>query len=525
VPVAGADRVRLTSQIAVMDLIALGRFVLQREDDLTLAALLRSPLCGLGENDLYDLARDRKSDLWSALAAQHARFAGAHDFLARMLERADYAPPFEFYSHALTALGGREKLLARLGQESADAIEEFLGLTLAHERGHSPSLEGFLDWVERGGTEIKRDMERGRDEVRVMTVHGAKGLEADIVILPDTTSLPGGLNRSDGLIYGADGVLFPLPKADAPQVVRDARAAADEELMREHRRLFYVALTRARDRLCICGFEGKTGVRPGSWYELAEAAARQMDLNLSRGADEIRIIGTVEEEQTGRPAPEVAPDALPGWITRPAPPEPAVPDPIRPSDIAGTPAAFSPLDGGARRFLRGNIVHALLARLPDIAPADRRRIALGFARAHKLAAQDCEALVNETLAVLDDSQFAEAFGPDSRAEAALYARRPDLGLAAPIVGRLDRLAVLDDRVLILDFKTNRPAPAGEAEVPDAYLTQMALYRAGAQAVFPGRRVVCGLIFTDGPRLLHLSDVVLDARIAGISAGMAPRLDP
>ena len=105
-----------------------------------------------------------------------------------MLERADYAPPFEFYSHALTALGGRDKLLARLGPEAADAIEEFLSLTLTHERGHSPSLEGFLDWVERGGTEIKRDMERGRDEVRVMTVHGAKGLEADIVILPDTTA-------------------------------------------------------------------------------------------------------------------------------------------------------------------------------------------------------------------------------------------------------------------------------------------------------------------------------------------------
>ena len=524
VPVAGADRVRLTSQIAVMDLIALGRFVLQREDELTLAALLRSPLCGLEEADLYDLARGRKADLWSALAAQRTRFAQAHDFLARMLERADYAPPFEFYSHALTALGGREKLLVRLGQESADAIEEFLGLTLAHERGHSPSLEGFLDWVERGGTEIKRDMERGRDEVRVMTVHGAKGLEADIVILPDTTSLPGGLNRSDGLIYGAEGVLFPLPKADAPQVVRDARAAADEDLMREHRRLFYVALTRARDRLCICGFEGKTGVRPGSWYELAEAAARQLDLNLSRGADEIRTIGTVEEEQTGRPAAAARPDALPAWVARPAPPEPAIPDPIRPSDITGTPAAFSPLGGGAQRFLRGNIVHALLARLPDIAPADRRRIALGFARAHKLAAPECETLVDETLAVLDDPRFADAFGPGSRAEAALHAHRPDLGLKAPIMGRLDRLAVLEDRVLIVDFKTNRPAPSSEAEVPDAYLTQMALYRAGAQAVFPGRRVVCGLVFTDGPRLLHLSDVVLDARIAGISGRLAPHLD-
>ena len=127
-----------------------------------------------------------------------------------MLERADYAPPFEFYSHALTALGGKEKLLARLGAESADAIDEFLSLTLTHEQSHSPSLEGFLDWVERGGIEIKRDMERGRDEVRVMTVHGAKGLEADIVILPDTTSLPEPPSRKGHLLYHEDGVLFPL---------------------------------------------------------------------------------------------------------------------------------------------------------------------------------------------------------------------------------------------------------------------------------------------------------------------------
>src|SRR6185295_1775498 len=242
IPVAGADRVRLTEQIAAMDLIALGRFVLQREDDLTLAALLRSPLCGLSDEDLFSLAHNRKADLWSALAARRDDYPEAYDFLSAMLARADYAPPFEFYSHALTALGAKEKLLARLGQESADAIDEFLSLTLVQEQSHTPSLEGFLDWVERGGTEIKRDMERGRNEVRVMTVHGAKGLEADIVILPDTTALPEPPSRKGHLLYHEGGVLFPLSNEEAPEIVKAAKARAEEEALKEHRRLLYVAL-------------------------------------------------------------------------------------------------------------------------------------------------------------------------------------------------------------------------------------------------------------------------------------------
>jgi ATP-dependent helicase/nuclease subunit A len=523
IAVAGADRVRLTEQIAAMDLIALGRFVLQREDDLTLAALLRSPLCGLSEDALFTLAQGRKADLWQALAAKrHATpaIAAAYGFLARMLERADYAPPFEFYSHCLTALKGKEKLLARLGQESADTIDEFLSLALAHERSHSPSLEGFLDWVERGGTEIKRDMERGRNEVRVMTVHGAKGLEADIVILPDTTSLPEPPSRKGHMLYQGGTVLFPLSNDDAPEIIKAAKAAAEDETLKEHRRLLYVALTRARDRLYVCGFENRKGVKEGSWYRLAQAAAESLGVKVTRGDGEITAFGTVEEE-TGDVrdgAPQEA--ALPAWVMAAAPHEPVTPNPIRPSDITGMPPPpRSPLTAGAAHFQRGIVVHDLLARLPEIAPQEREARALAYVRRKNVP--DAEALVAETLAVLEDPRFAAAFGPNSRAEVALHALRPDLGLRAPIIGRLDRLVVSDDEVLILDFKTNRPPPASEADVPAIYLAQMALYRAGAQAVFPGRRIVTGLVFTDGPKLLQLSDVVLDAQMAGISE----RLDP
>jgi ATP-dependent helicase/nuclease subunit A len=423
----------------------------------------------------------------------------------------------------LTALGAKEKLLARLGLESADAIDEFLSLTLTHERSHSPSLEDFLDWVERGGTEIKRDMERGRDEVRVMTVHGAKGLEADIVILPDTTALPEPPSRKGHLLYSDGGVLFPLSNDDAPEMVKEAKARSEEETLKEHRRLFYVALTRARDRLYVCGFESKKGVKPGSWYQLAQAAAETLGVKVVRGDGEITIFGSLDNETGDTAKNRRKDDVLPGWVSAPAPPEPALPRLIRPSEAIGAdavgaaPPTFSPLNTGASRFRRGLMVHALLARLPEIAPEKRRTVALKFVRGLKNA----ESLVDETLAVLDDPQFAAAFGPGSQAEAGLLAELPEFGRGARINGRIDRLAVTENQVLILDFKTNRPPPASEAEVPQVYLAQMALYRAGAAKVFPGKRIVCGLVFTDGPRLLQLSDVVLDAQLADIAA----RLDP
>ena len=309
IPVAGADRVVLTEQIAAMDLIALGRFVLQREDDLTLAALLRSPLCGLEEKDLYDLAHNRKADLWSALVAQASRPSCRARLSSAMLERADYAPPFEFYSHALTALGGQEKLLARLGAESADAIDEFLSLTLTHERTHSPSLESFLDWVERGDIEIKRDMERGRNEVRVMTVHGAKGLEADIVILPDTASLPGGLRpQRDALYFTAEGVLFPCPRDEAPDRREGGQGGARRGTdARASPPVLCRADPRPRPALHL-RLRRQEGCRKGSWYELAQAAARSLIATRpARGEGEIITIGTVDEEQIGGKSAKTTP--------------------------------------------------------------------------------------------------------------------------------------------------------------------------------------------------------------------------
>jgi ATP-dependent helicase/nuclease subunit A len=527
VPVAGADRLQLTEQIAVMDLIALGRFVLQPDDDLTLASVLRSPICGISEQDLYALCHGRTESVWKALKSQKdgsAAFTAAHDFLDEMFRLADQRPPFEFYSHALIARGMRAKLLSRLGVEANDVIDEFVSLSVAYESQNTPSLEGFLHWIETGGAEIKRDMERGRDEVRVMTVHGAKGLEADIVILPDTCSLPDPPWMKGHLLHGEDGVRYPYREEDASEGVRAAKEAAKAEVMKEHRRLLYVALTRAKDRLVVCGFENKRGIKDGSWYRLCEAAAKKIGAPQQRGEETVYVVGDPDDQfglALEKPAARIA---IPAWATSPPTAETPSPRMIRPSDATDAlePSVLSPLDeGGAKRFRRGLLVHALLARLPDLAIEKRRDAALKFLRARDVAEDEAVALAEETLAVLDDPQFAPAFSPASMAEAAITASLPELGPGARINGRLDRLAVSDDEVLIVDFKTNRPPPEKAEDVGDLYLAQMALYQAAARKIFPKRRIACALVWTDGPRLMPLDETLLEAQLRRIRA----RLDP
>jgi ATP-dependent helicase/nuclease subunit A len=528
IPVAGADRIRLASQIAVMDLIALGRFALMPHDDLNLAALLRSPLAGFSEYALYGLAQGREGTLWQEIAARRGddpQCAEAFAFLSDVLARADYAPPYEFYGRILSTPGARKRFLTRLGAEAADAIDEFLSLALSFESLNTPSLESFLHWMEHGEAEVKRDMERGRDEVRVMTVHGAKGLEADIVILPDTAAAPGGTGYRSEFLY-ADGVpVFPVKAAMAPQAVLQAKAEADKKAREEHRRLLYVALTRARDRLYVCGFKGTSKLNVDSWYALAERVARDIGVEVRHGSETLRALG--DGEFVTMPHAGAQPrDAieLEDWMTRPAPEERERPRLIRPSDAAEAdePSVRSPTGlRNALRFRRGNLVHALLARLPDIEPHLRRASAEKYLAAQGVARENAEALIAETLAVIDHEIFAAAFAAGSRAELAIVADLPDIAEGARVSGRIDRLAVTDSEILAVDFKTNRPPPARIDDVPKLYIAQMALYRAALSKIFPGKPVACALVWTDGPSLMRLENALLDGEIARMRA----RLDP
>jgi ATP-dependent helicase/nuclease subunit A len=532
VPVAGVDRMILTEQMAVMDLIALGRFLLQPEDDLTLATVLKGPLIGFDEEALFRLAHGRSSNLWATLrarASEEPAFKEAAAQLSALLADADYMPPFEFYARLLGAGQGRERLLARLGPDAEDPIGLFLDLALAFERTHPPSLEGFLHWVETGALEVKRDLEQGeRDAVRVMTVHGAKGLQAPIVFLPDTMSVP---SRGPMLLWppeetdaGALGerlLLWPPRKEFYEGVAEAERARVDQLRDQEYRRLLYVALTRAEDRLYVCGWLPKRNKAPdGCWYNLirggiAPIAVAQHDAFLANDgeADDPAVLRLTcpQERLAEAPGAAEADDLvpLPGWSRHPAPPEPEPTRPLAPSRPDGDEPPVAPPFGAGdeRRFLRGRLVHRLLQSLPDLDPGSWPAAARAFLSQpfHGLDIDAQAAIAAETIQVLEDPQCRPVFGPGSMAEV------PLVGILGgrTISARIDRLVVTPEAITIIDYKTNRPAPVSENKVAETYLRQMAAYRAGLHNLYPGKPLNCLLLWTDGPHLMRLSDEILD----------------
>ena len=527
IPVAGADRMVLTEQMAVMDLLALGHFVLLPEDDLTLATVLKGPFAGLTEDDLFDLAWQRKGTLWQALKekADDPRYRQAENLLSRLLDRADFEPPYEFFAHVLAGEEGRKHLLARLGPDAADPIDEFLALALEFERDHAPSLEAFLHWLERGAAEIKRDMDQGRDEVRVMTVHGAKGLEAGIVFMPDTCAAPGGALDPSLLSLpplGPDGpelLLWPVRKKDEDTVSAAARDRLRELRAAEYRRLLYVAMTRARDRLYVAGYRGANPPSPDCWYEMICEALipKAEEIALEEGRRLWRIEGAQrrEIEADVQPDEQEAPE-LPAWTSRDAPVEPSPSRPLAPSKLPpeglSEPAASSPVaDDGAARFRRGSLIHRLLQTLPDLAPGERRGAAARFLSlsVHGLDGTDQEEIGNAVFHVLENPDFAGIFAPGSRAEVPVAGMIEFRGRPLLVGGQIDRLCITDAEITIVDYKTNRPPPKAAADVAPAYVAQMAAYRAVLTEIYPDRVIRCALLWTEEPELMLLPAEMLE----------------
>ena len=522
VEVAGVDRMNLTEQLAVMDLMALGDFVLLPGDDLTLACLLKGPFIGFSEDRLFELAHKRAhSSLWQTLNArrdENIDFSRAHETLSALLTIADYKPPFEFYNEFLGAGGGRQQLLQRLGMEAADPIDEFLSAALSYEHQHPPSLQGFLHWLRAAKTELKRDPERARDEVQVMTVHGAKGLQAPIVFMPDTMSLPG--DRRAILWAKGDVPFWPGRRAREERLSRDLRDASRTQDLEEYRRLLYVAMTRAEDRLYISGWHGAQKAQDGCWYELIQEGlarlekAEELELSFvgaegwSGQAWALSCLQTSAVSTTGPPPERDQTETLPDHFLQPASPEQKLSHPIAPSRLFGIePPVRGPLtEHGASTFMRGRLIHRLLETLPELSPEKRPDAASRYlARSvHGLSAKEQKVIVAEVLAVLEEPAAAPLFGPGSRAEVPLAAV---LGETV-VSGQVDRLLVTEDQVLVADYKSGCPASAVDSKIPLAYLVQMAGYYAVLQAIFPGREIRAALLFTDGPELIWLQNSLL-----------------
>ncbi len=542
IPVAGADRLKLTEHIAIIDLMNLTDALLLPQDDLALAVALKSPLFGLSDDDLFKIAWQRKGSLREALTERAAADGRLRDALWRLEQcerRFASEIPFSFYAWLLGGDGGRARILHRLGHEANDALDEFLELALNYERKAAASLQGFMAWLRTADLEVKRDMEISRDEVRVMTVHGAKGLEASVVFLVDTTTSPADtqrlklINLSQGNAdpHAPGVVVWAGRKAEDPPAVAAARAAMIDDTEDEYRRLLYVAMTRAADRLIVGGClpGNMRSVRPLSWYDLIAkglaGSALQLEEIETAGGRVKRYTRAEETAPAAAPAaapPPAAPMVLPSWLLTPAQPEISAESFVRPSDPAEDGShkvrTAESLAQRGRALQRGTLVHRLLQSLPDIATDRRREAALTYLarNADGWTDEERRALAESTLALIADARFAPVFAPGSRAEVSIVGRleRPG-GRPALVSGQIDRLVVTSSEVLIVDFKTNHAPPSRPDEAPRGYVRQLALYRAVLGRLYPQRPVRAALLWTETAELMEISAPALEAELASI----------
>ncbi len=518
-PVAGADRLKIGAVLAVKDLIALLSFLVTPEDDLSLACALRSPLFRLGEADLFRLAHGRRGTLWQRLREHKDAFPEAYAMLDDLLGRVDFLRPFEMIERILTHHGGREYLVARLGAEASDGIDALLDQAMQYERTEPPGMTGFLGWVSTDDSDLKRQLDTRSDEIRVMTVHGAKGLESPVVILPDTAQRKDG-DRSGIAILDDGFAAWKLPEAEAPPemvtALRQARAFRQQERMR----LFYVALTRAENWLIICG-AGNRGKNADSWYDLADEAVRAAGAHKtvfqgmeilrhehapaapgSAGADPWTQDATAGAGEGMAAAGQGEPDDAP-WMRTPAPVAQRGPKILVPSDLGGdkvVAGATEGLDEGAA-LRRGRQIHLLLEHLPDCPPGERRaRATVLLAHGPDAATPDeIDTLLAEVTAVLDRPEHQFLFAPGTMAEVPLAARLGD----APLLGVIDRLVVQPQRVLAVDYKTNAVLPETAESVPEGILRQMGAYAAALGQIYPDREIETAILWTGSARLMML----------------------
>ncbi len=530
IPVAGLDRMALTDQLAVMDLIAAAKFTLLPEDDLNLAIVLKSPLVGFEEEDLFELAhyREKGETLWSSLLKrkyEKESFNDAADLLLELASNADFQPPYEFFAHLLGPMGGRKKIIARLGEQAIDPMDEFLAQAISFEQNNTSSMQGLLQWLESGEITIKRDMDQGGDMVRIMTVHGAKGLQAPIVFLPDTCQTSD--MRLEQLLWYDNkkererALIWRQKKENLMGIGIEAYKDREEKLKNESKRLLYVAMTRAEDRLYVCGFEDRGGrnLSGDSWYSMIQQTVSKMDgvkeiefddeiiLRLETGGE------TVNKERIKSKEIVEPHTMLPNFATCAPANEPVPTKPLTPSrpddqEIVSSPLARQKVDKlEKQKYHRGRLIHKLLELLPDIHLSERRQAALKYLSqsAYELSEQEIHNTADEVLHIIEDKEFSVLFSSESRAEVPIVGQ---VG-SYTVSGQVDRLAVTESEVLIVDYKTNRPPPTSPDKIASIYMRQMAAYREIISDIYPDHKIRTFLLWTDICHLMEIPDALLD----------------
>jgi len=486
------------------DLAALLSFLATPEDDLSLAAALRSPLFGWTEAQLYDLAQGRSGFLWSALRDRQADHPHTLAILHDLRDQADFLRPFDLIERALTRHDGRRRLLARLGDEAEDGIDELLTQALAYERTEVPSLTGFLGWLQSDDVDVKRQMDSAGDRIRVMTVHGAKGLEAPVVFLPETQDRKA--KPGPELLPLPEGpVTWRMPPEESPDQLARAMAARREREAAESLRLLYVAMTRAQSWLIVAG-AGDTSDKT-CWHAIVRAGMEAAGAVALPDGTLRHSHGRWPDPVPVPPVPIAGPGIIPDWVRHPAPAADRPLPPLSPSDLGGAkvlPAKADPaLEALAKQ--RGTDLHLLLEHLPAYPEPDWPGITAGLVAGEPAYV---EQVLSEATAVLADPALAALFAPDAFAEVTVTGQ---LG-SQRALGTIDRLIVLPDRILAVDYKSNRLVPDTPEAVPEGLLRQMGAYAVLLEQIYPDRKAEVAILWTATARLMPLPRALVMAAL-------------
>lgn len=522
VAVAGSDRMRLNDNIAVQDLIALGQVLLLPDDDLTMASCLKSPIFNISEEDLFTLAygRDKKTIWQRFLEFPHDKFpkiAQIYELLKDLRAKADFMPCFELYSYLLDVKEVRNNFLARMGEECLDPIDEFMQQCLVYERSHAQSLQGFIWWILHSDSEIKRDMEQAKNAVRVMTVHGSKGLQSKIVILPDTV-----LNKvpnDDLLFFNKGGYEIPVRSVSSKKrdtVFDKILKQRENEILSEYRRLLYVALTRAEDRLYIYGASGNKKIKENSWYHHIKTGMEEIAEPFTTEFGEGLRVGKISSNPVNNNKITALPDNTNldydlSFLQKQPPLEPSPSVPLTPSDSTGeAPAVSSPLSS-KNIYSRGKFIHLLLQYLPLQEQENRKKTAEIISR--KFSSELKEDVIKEAIsdvdAVLNNKEFSFLFGKDSSAEIPITGNVDISGKTISVSGQVDRLYIGENEAWIVDFKSNRMPPDSHNEIPEPYIRQLYIYKLLLKKIMPQKQIKCALLWTVNTKLDILPDALLD----------------
>ncbi len=526
IPVSGADRMIISEEISIQDLISAASFSLLPEDDLNLACLLKSPLIGWNDNQLMNIAMDRGTkSLWQSLKETNEQ--DIIDYLSSLISEASSQHPFEFFNHILSSPcpankqgSGLQAIQNRLGNDVIDPINEFLNITIDFEQENIPTLQSFIIWNQKSKHEIKRQMDEGENHIRIMTVHGAKGLQSPIVFMPDT--IPSSNKKTDKFIWPNKSeakipLWSPLTRMDN-LLYKEIKNRIESDSYSEYVRLMYVAMTRAEDRLYICGYKRKRNNKyDGSWYQLIKNSF------LNTNCEEIAPYWDKESpekilrfscKQTKTDKNENSDKEsnqeefnIPAWLNNPAPDEPEPPRTLTPSKPdQEEPPAISPIlnNQSEKRFLRGNIIHKLLEILPDVNKDNQEILAQYYVSkpAFGLSKKVQNEIISETLKIINHSDFSMVFGSNSRAEVPITSK-----IGKDIIsGQIDRLVITDKEILIIDYKTNRPSPEKEKDIPTQYIHQLKSYKNALLQIYPNKNIKCALLWTDKPLLMPVTSI-------------------